>query len=912
MNEKKLLLCALSFFICIHTHALFFKELGEKYQNIENEYAKSAAKKSGAAAGDENTRERMAVDVCRLFEEKILEAQSSSTSKRAKNEAELKKALGTKHTNGFTPIFYAVLAKNARLVEKMIQYGADVNETDSSQRMPLLFWALTDKSPDYETVKAVLSAKNCNTNFHYTKNQYENVTPLLLSCTTKNPEIIQLVLERATQRDVRGTLPNGRTRLSASPIQYLCAFFDRRNLPSMRTLIEHGADVDSAFSVDGEVKTPLLCAVLSRNDDFFRMVLDSVTKIDETVNVRTDFSFFAGTVLSYACYDSSLGAFGWNCARALVERGANVNDGALAGGNELTPLMLVCALHDPAGAGEKIFYLLEHHADVNRMCRIEGQKLNPFHFVTKHTDFFSESFFTAFRDAGGDMTKADSSGVSPFEYMARQLKNDADKIEFSYIQTGHADFSQLPENAWNQKTSVGALTLLHLALLHHDDESALRMMREEKIDWKTPDGRGRTAFDYAVLGHRSFVLDFFLESGIKIKSALFTLIDDALQTGSPDYLKKFLAEEDFSPYTAHGTDFSDNVNPVVYVALSKASNTGKESVFGTLFSFKEHISHSDLDKKIPTEGKTPLVLALESGDETAALWLLRFGADVEAQGAKKTVFSTNSQTVMGELLERHIPLSDAIFSAIDNEISGNESHLAQFLSFDGESGQNRFLTEPDSEGSRYGAVTYTAKIGSAEHAPRQTKIISALLESGFPADETVRGGGANGETALVIAAKEKNAGLFSFLLGRGASLSARNEGAQAGKTALFYALEKGERTIVSHILKSREFSPEDTKLKDGTTLLMYFAQFATFEELNEVISSFVFKNPTALEKKNRDGRTPFLCAAAAQNDYRILALLRMYGANVNATDADGRNARAIALQSGNTAVVQRLESYGVY
>ena len=189
---KRTFLTIAVFSLCTFSHAIFSEELGKKYQKIEKDYKKLAEKR-----GFISTESDISHEVCRLFEEEILDLQNLSPSKKTKKEAEIRKALGAKHTNGFTPIFYAVLTKNAPLVRKMIDYGADVNETDSQKRMPLLFRAINEESPDYETVKAILSAKKCNADFRYTSNQYVNVTPLLLACTKKNPEIIKIVLEKA-------------------------------------------------------------------------------------------------------------------------------------------------------------------------------------------------------------------------------------------------------------------------------------------------------------------------------------------------------------------------------------------------------------------------------------------------------------------------------------------------------------------------------------------------------------------------------------------------------------------------------------------------------------------------------------------------------------------------------------------
>lgn len=717
---KKIFLLPVFFSLCAFSHALFFKELSEKYQNIELEYEKIAAKNNALEKDEYIARE-----TCRLFEKKILEAYSKDG--HAKLRAEIRRAMGAKHTNGFTPVFYAILMKNESLVRSMIDFGADMNETDA-----------------------------------------QNVTPLLLACSSGKPEIIRIVLEKTRDADVMGKIASENEILSVTPLQYLCFFYDKRNNSSIKQLLEKGADADSSFFAGGAVRTPLLCAALSGNEDFFRMILANVGRVDEIVRVPVDFSSFSGTVLSYICSFCASVPFAWNCAQNLVERGSDVNELSVIGKNELTPLMFLCRQYETVHIEEKILWLLEKNASADKMCLIDGKKLNPFHFVSKYSDCYDSNLFKVFRDSGGDMNKPDGDGISPFDYMKNHLKNFADKTEFSYIQKGAADLSDAGADDWKSRTS-SSLTLLHLALEYGDDQNALRILSENLVDWKIPDAKGKSSFDYAVMNHRSAVLDFFLENKIKVGSSFFTILDDALFFGGTDYLRKFLFAEDFSSRSA----------------------------------------------------------------------------------------------------------------LID--------------------------------GSAYGAVTYCVKKDDSNpNAAFRKKVLSELFAAGFSVDEKVRGGSSGGDTALLVCAKCGNSEVFAFLLEQGASLFSASENSGGGKTALFYALENGDRKIVEIILGANDFSVTDIVLRDKTTLLMYFAKYATFEELNSVLSKIVFSDAGALERRDGDGMTPFLYAAAFRSDHRIMALFRMYGANTGAKDNRGRNARAIAELHGNMAVIGRLENYGVY
>lgn len=75
----------------------------------------------------------------------------------------------------------------------------------------------------------------------------------------------------------------------------------------------------------------------------------------------------------------------------------------------------------------------------------------------------------------------------------------------------------------------------------------------------------------------------------------------------------------------------------------------------------------------------------------------------------------------------------------------------------------------------------------------------------------------------------------------------------------------------------------------------------------------VSKNERALERRDAEGLTPFIYAAKYNTDFRMIKLLRMYGADVEAKDKYGNNAIKLAKENNNDEkVLVRLESYGVY
>lgn len=138
------------------------------------------------------------------------------------------------------------------------------------------------------------------------------------------------------------------------------------------------------------------------------------------------------------------------------------------------------------------------------------------------------------------------------------------------------------------------------------------------------------------------------------------------------------------------------------------------------------------------------------------------------------------------------------------------------------------------------------------------------------------------------------------------------------ETALFYALKYQKLDYVNEYIKEN-ITLDDIQIgtieDDFATLLMYIARYGDFAFVKKVLPKMVAKNMMIIERKDKKGFTPFLYAAAYNEDYRVMKLFRMYGANVYAKDNNGNNAYKLAENFQNERkeeILRRLESYGVY
>jgi ankyrin repeat protein len=135
-------------------------------------------------------------------------------------------------------------------------------------------------------------------------------------------------------------------------------------------------------------------------------------------------------------------------------------------------------------------------------------------------------------------------------------------------------------------------------------------------------------------------------------------------------------------------------------------------------------------------------------------------------------------------------------------------------------------------------------------------------------------------------------GTAKLLLAYGARVNARNDKKQ---TPLDLAIERGHvqliRLLLQHGAKGDPF------------------YIALGEDDAPAITAILKKRPKMLEAKNKDGRTPMIMAAWANNS-RAAAALVAAGANVNAADKDGNTALILACMEGCDAMVKMLLKHG--
>jgi ankyrin repeat protein len=161
-----------------------------------------------------------------------------------------------------------------------------------------------------------------------------------------------------------------------------------------------------------------------------------------------------------------------------------------------------------------------------------------------------------------------------------------------------------------------------------------------------------------------------------------------------------------------------------------------------------------------------------------------------------------------------------------------------------------------------------------------------------------------GNSLLYVAASKNQLGKISFLLNKGANVNFKNE---RGATPLNVACDKIALDAIQLLIDggadvNTRTNRGNTPLScaasgKGCTLVNTFAFNTTYDFTN--VAEILLDNGADVNLLN-----PLLIAAHAGN-VKMVQLLLAKGANINATDAEGRNVLQIAEQEGYTIAEQQ-------
>ncbi|KAF3230010.1 hypothetical protein TWF191_000249 [Orbilia oligospora] len=255
------------------------------------------------------------------------------------------------------------------------------------------------------------------------------------------------------------------------------------------------------------------------------------------------------------------------------------------------------------------------------------------------------------------------------------------------------------------------------------------------------------------------------------------------------------------------------------------------------------------------DGRTPLSLAVTSGQAAVVKFLIKKGADLEAKDK-----SNRTPLLLAVVHEREEAIELLIDGGADLEVEDRSGRTPLIL-----------------------AVLYGRQ-----------GVLELLIEKGANLEAKNK----DGRTSLGLAIEEGHEAMARFLIDKGANLEVQDND---GNTILLLATLYNRKALVE-LLISRGANLEATDKRDQTPLYL-----AAFEEHHEVLSLLI-DGGANLETEDGCGQTP-LSLASEQGSERIVRILMDKGANLDAV-WDGQTPLCLAAENGYERIVRLLIDRG--
>jgi ankyrin repeat protein len=286
--------------------------------------------------------------------------------------------------------------------------------------------------------------------------------------------------------------------------------------------------------------------------------------------------------------------------------------------------------------------------------------------------------------------------------------------------------------------------------------------------------------------------------------------------------------------------------------LSYIAQHGNERVLADLLTTGKFM-HDSQDK----DGQTPLLRAVESGNEATLRLLLENGADIEAKGADEESLLFQAVKAEKEAVTRLLIDKGA---DIETKDKGGETPLSW----------------------------------AARH--EKETMVHILAERGADMEAIMKGGW----TPLCWAVRFERESMIRLLVAKGADIesSARNS-----ITPLLWAINNGTEAMI-RLLVEMGADIEAHNNDDGRTALSLAVGYG-----NEVIAQLLIEKGATIEARDKDGQTP-LSWAAGRGKTAMLRLLLANGADIETRDNDGQTPLLRAARDGKEAMIRVLLANG--
>jgi len=275
-------------------------------------------------------------------------------------------------SNLVTPLIVACRYSKEKLVECLIEHGANVNEVMKDGNTALTVSCSYNEENKNENIIKYLINYGADVNkkgYQYIdiNGNYKNeivtlVTPLIIACKYGYESIVKYLVDYGA--NINKVMDDGNTALIVA-----CRYNKKnKNENIIKYLIDHGANVNEAMA-DGNTALTVACGFNedNKNENIIKYLIDHGADVNKkgnqyiTINGEkyyNDKNKIGVTPLIIAC------RYGYeNIVKYLIEHGANVNE-VIEDGN--TALTVACSYNYDDKNENIIKYLIDHEADVNK------------------------------------------------------------------------------------------------------------------------------------------------------------------------------------------------------------------------------------------------------------------------------------------------------------------------------------------------------------------------------------------------------------------------------------------------------------------------------------------------------------------------------------------------------------------
>ena len=476
------------------------------------------------------------------------------------------------------------------------------------------------------------------------------------------------------------------------------------------------------------------------------------------------------------------------------------------------------------------------------------------------------------------------------------------------LETRGSDHHKIESLYRETVNKVNTLSELHLCRHGNDAEKAVELVLNDGLDINTPALCNRTPLLWASLSSSGEFIETLIDLGANVNAQR-----------SDDKVTPLILSADCNNFLAvnllldHGADAN--------IASADGNSPMHRAVSNGFFDIAKRLVEKGSDVNLQNkEGRTPLFLGVKNKHEQLIKLLIENEADVKI-GYKKN-YTERIQLVRGKDKGRaawhYVLVKKHLLGLFLKRVKGGRINVADF----GDILRSGWGKDPPEgiidqilEECDFKEIPGVTVLHIASKENNEPEIIDLLVKSGA----NVNAQDAEGFTPLHMAAIHGNLKIVKKLVDLEADVNiVTTDGKNAAELA-----HLNEELEIEEYLESKMASSQRTKEKEVDSELADFlmeayglsATYYLTEQLTELnLRSGWGKDPPEGTgdkilkeyEEEKPGVTPLHIASGRINKPEIVDLLVMYGANVNAQDAEGFTPLHMAAIHGNLKIVKKL------